>query len=100
MEQLIVQVRGVKESGNALWGARRVRSAVRKYRKCVRYLEQESVKLLRFFKSKFFKEQLVFGSLGSILILFRKKKFLELLEISKLIQENDGRKASDTFLKM
>ncbi|CAH2088272.1 unnamed protein product [Euphydryas editha] len=35
----MAHVRSVKESGNALWGARRVRSAARKYRKCLRFLE-------------------------------------------------------------
>ncbi|XP_045453421.1 peptidyl-prolyl cis-trans isomerase D [Melitaea cinxia] len=45
VEQLLVQVRGVKESGNALWGARRVRSAARKYCKCVRYLEHARERL-------------------------------------------------------
>ncbi|CAH2088267.1 unnamed protein product [Euphydryas editha] len=39
IEQLMAHVRSVKESGNALWGARRVRSAARKYRKCLRFLE-------------------------------------------------------------
>ncbi|XP_047538978.1 peptidyl-prolyl cis-trans isomerase D isoform X1 [Vanessa atalanta] len=41
-DELMLSIRAVKESGNALFAARRVRGAARKYHKCLRYVARAS----------------------------------------------------------